>query len=394
MSDRFDTLLREVIHDLAAEGDLVRPEDRDRRRFALDATDRAYQHRDRRRASLVGVVALVFALAVGVPYGLSFTRADGARGPEAGASPTSDVIVGPDGVPTHVITDMTRPIELVDGWYVLGNKYVLDWPNKTYAKVGGQSIQPSPNGQWVLARSSADYFAFRVTDLRTGRARTYTQDAVIGEPQWSPDGKRLLFSKPPVGEQPFRTLVAIVLDVETWESTTTLLDVRGLTCTEADCQLTWLPSGTEIAITLAHKGGGEYLPPVPFGIQTFTLDGARARSLPIAGAPTGPGSWSPDDRYVVVRGVSADGREHESHLVEVATGTVVRRIAGYFVQAAWVDNDHMLVWAVTPKDPDEWILEVTLQSRDGAVLERWQPPAEITFWPTGPTGPMAARLEE
>ncbi len=36
MTDRLDTLLREVIHDLAAEGDLVRSEDRDRRRFALD----------------------------------------------------------------------------------------------------------------------------------------------------------------------------------------------------------------------------------------------------------------------------------------------------------------------------------------------------------------------
>ena len=277
MTDRLDTLLREVIHDLAAEGDLVRTEDRERRRFALDATDRGYQHRNRRRANLVGVVALVLALAVGVPYGLGLTRAHGARGIDPGASPTSDVTMGLDGVPTHVITDMTRPIELVDGWYVLGNKYVLDWPNKTYTRVGGQGVQASPNGQWVLARSSADYFLFRVTNLRTGQVRTYRQDAAIGEPQWSPDGSRLLFSKPPIGEPPFRTLVAIVLDVETWQLTTTVLDVRGLTCGEVDCELTWLPSGSEIALTLAHKGGGEFLPPAPFGIQTFTLDGARAR---------------------------------------------------------------------------------------------------------------------
>ncbi len=392
MTDRLDTLLREVIHDLAAEGDLVRAEDRDRHRFALDAADRGCQHRNRRRASLVGVVALVLALALGIPYGLGLTRTDG-RSIEPGASPSSNVTIGPDGVPTHVITDKTRPIELVDGWYVLGNTHVLDWPNKTYTRVGGQGVQVSPNGEWVLARSSADYFNFRVTNLRTGQVRTYTQDAVIGEPQWSPDGERLLFSKPPIGEQPFRTLVAIVLDVEAWKLTTTLLDVRGLTCGEVDCQLSWLPSGTEIALTLAHKGGGEYLPPVPFGIQTFTLDGARARSLPIAGTPTGPESWSPDAGYVVVRGVSADGREIEGHLVEAATGAVVRRMALYFVQAAWVDNDFMLVWALTPRGPDEWNYEVTLQTRDGAVLERWQPPPEITFYPAGPVGPLAARLE-
>ena len=393
MTDRLDTLLREVIHDLAAEGDLVRAENPSRRRFALEATDRGFRHRNRRRASLVGVAALVLALALGVPYGLGLTRGD-ARNIEPGASPTGDITIGPDGVPTHVITDKTRPIELVDGWYVLGNQHVLDWPNKTYTRVGGQGVQASPNGQWVVARSSADYSLFRVTNLRTGQIRTYTQNAVIAEPRWSPDGNRLLFSKPPIGEPPSRTLVAIVLDVETWQLTTTVLDVRGLTCGEVDCELSWLPSGTEIAITLAHRGGGEYLPPLPFGIQTFTLDGARARSLPIAGTPTGPASWSPDERYVVVRGVSADGRETEGHLVDAATGTVVRRMAGYFVQAAWIDNDRMLVWALSPRGADEWNYEVTLQTRDGAVLERWQPPAEITFYPAGPVGPLAARLEE
>ena len=87
MTDRLDTLLREVIHDLAAEGDLVRTEDRHRRRFALDATDRGYQHRNRRRAGLIGVVALVLTLAIGIPYGLGLTRADGVRGIRPGASP-------------------------------------------------------------------------------------------------------------------------------------------------------------------------------------------------------------------------------------------------------------------------------------------------------------------
>jgi Tol biopolymer transport system component len=215
------------------------------------------------------------------------------------------------------------------------------------------------------------------------------------DPQWSPDGDRLLFTKPPVGEPAVRTLVATVLDVRTWQTTTTLLDVSGLTCAEVECQLTWLPSGTEIAITLAHKGGGEYLPSVPFGIQTFTLDGARARSLPIAGSPTGSASWSPDGRYVVVHGVSPDGQETPGQVVEVATGAVVRRMDGYVMQAAWVDNDRMLVWELDLTDIEKPTAVISLQTRDGAVLERWLPPALITAMPGPfPRGPMAARLGE
>ena len=121
-------------------------------------------------------------------------------------------------MPTQVITDKTRPIELVDGWYVAGNKYVLDWPDKTYARMSGESIQLSPNGEWVVTKDRQLDFTsvtYRVTNLRTGDTRNYVHRRVIGEPQWSPDGNRLLFSKTPDGEPPARTLVAVMLDVTT-----------------------------------------------------------------------------------------------------------------------------------------------------------------------------------
>ena len=43
----------------------------------------------------------------------------------------------------------------------------------------------------------------------------------------------------------------------------------------------------------------------------------------------------------MVHGVAADGMSPEGQIVEVATGTVVRRMAGFIMQAAWVDNDRI-----------------------------------------------------
>jgi len=391
-TDQTDDHIREVIRNLAAEGDLIRPRERDRRRFALDATDSGYQYRNRRRAGLVGGVALVLALALGVPYGLA---RGGNRATDPASGPTDGASIARDGVPTEVITDKTRPIELVDGWYVAGSRYVLDWPNQTYRRMSGDSVQLSPNGEWVVTKDVPLDFTsvtYRVTNLRTANTRNYVHRRVIGEPQWSPDGNRLLLSKSPEGEPPTRTLVAVVLDVTNGTTTATMLDVTGLNCAEVACRLTWLRSGTEIAITMSREAGVNQ-PLEPLGVQTFTLDGARSRSLPIAGTPGGPDSWSPDGRYVVVHGVSADGLGPEGQLVEVATGAVVRRMAGVVMQAAWVDNDRMLIWGLDLTEPDNPDLVVSLQNRDGGVLQRWQPPADlIEYLGFDAAGPLTVRL--
>ena len=395
MTDRLDTLLREVIHDLAAEGDRVRSEDRDRRQFALDATDRGYQHRNRRHASLVGAVALVLALALGIPYGLSLTRADGVRGIEPGAGPSDNVTIGPDGVPTHVITDLTRPIELVDGWYVLGNELVLDWPNKAYARIGGQIVQASPNGQWVGAwsRSFNECGRYRVTNVSTRETHTYGSENDCWDPthgpQWSPDGDQLLFSRPPLGEPPTRTLIAAVVDVKAETTTSTPLDVTGFGCTTT-CRLSWLPSGQEIALTISHPVEEHDVGGVATAIQTFTLDGRRARSLPIAGFPMGTDAWSPDGQLVAIRGMSEDGQWGQGQIVEVATGAVVHRMDEFTLQASWVDNDRILIWSGDyVADPP--VASVTLTTRDGTPVHRWTVPPEIVSLEASPgMGTLAA----
>jgi hypothetical protein len=401
VTDRLNALLRDVIHDLASDGERLQPEERDRRLFAVDATDRGFQYRTRRRAGLVGVVVLVLALAVGIPYGLSLTRGDGVR--VEPASPTGSVTIGPDGVPTHIIKDASRPIELVDGWYVLGNNRVLNAATSTYDLAGGSTALPSPNGRWVaIAPSTADVGVYRVVDLRDGGAgHRYEINGTTDHPQWSPEGDRLLFTRPTVGEAPTTKLAAVVLDVLTGTTTTTVLDVSGLNCAEVACHLTWMPSGAEIALTIAHSVGDNLIP-VPTAIQTFTLGGGRLRRFPVAGYPTGPASWSPNGHYAVVRGVSADGRHFSGQVVDVTSGQVVTELGLDLIAAAWVDDEQILLWepdmdpaqGYDPSDPDKTRMKITLVTRRGTVLERWPVPLEIATFAKSflEAGPFAARL--
>ncbi len=402
MTDRLDALLRDVIHDLATTGDRLRPEERDRRLFAVDATDRGFKYRTRRRASLVGVVVVVLALAFGLPYGLALARGDGARVDPA--NPNGDgVTTGPDGVPTHIITGDNRPIELVDGWYVLGNNEVLNAATWTYELAAGNTALPSPNGRWVaIAPSTAGFGVYRVVDLRDGgAARRYEVPGTINHAQWSPEGDRLLFTRPIVSEPPTSKLTAVVLDAATGATTTTVLDVSGLNCADAACHLTWMPSGAEIALTIAHTVGEQSLP-VPTAIQTFTLRGERLRRFPVAGYPTGQASWSPNGHYAVVRAVSPDGREFSGQVVDVTSGQVVTKLGRNLVAAAWVDDNRILVWEpdldptrdYDPTDPEKTRMKVTLVTRRGTVLERWPVPVEIATFARSffGAGPFAAPL--
>jgi WD40-like Beta Propeller Repeat len=389
MTDRLDTLLREVIHDLAAEGDLVRPEDRDRRRFALDATDRGYQHRNRRRAGLVGVVALVIAFAFGVPYGLDFLRDD--RGYQPATTATGVTTTGPDGVPTQVHNDTNLPIALVDGWYVLGNKKVLDPATNTYTTFNGRSVLPSPNGRWVaFSPSSGDIGVFRVLDRSTGVSRRYEVDDVEMDPQWSPDGNVLLFTAPLGGSAIESRLV--FLDVRTGTTTDTSVVHAGLNCIY--CAFSWLPSGEEIALT--HVISTNTLPVTnPATLRTYGLDGRPSRTLPVAGFPRGPGAWSPDGRLVVVVSLAEDGESRQAQIVEVATGSVRHRFSGYVLQAAWVDSDRVLTWSADFQ-ADPIVASVTLITADGTPMQRWTVPPEIVKVESTITGggPLAADLSK
>ena len=351
---------RDVMKNLAAEGDLVRPEERDRRRFALDATDRGYQYRNRLRGGLVGAVVLVVATRWR-PVRSHTSSEPAARGESIRrpTRPATDTVIGPDGVPTHVITDKTRPIELVAVWDVSSEQVRARLARQDVpADERGNLFELSPNGEWVVTKDRPLDFTsvtYRVTNLRTGeyrqlRSSTCDRRTAMGRPMPT----RLLLSKTPEGEPPTRTLVAVMLDVTTGTTTASTLDVTGLSCAEVGgCRLTWLPSGTEIAITGSRRAGRE---PSLRAVRCPERSPSTACGLdllPIAGIPSGPHSWSPDNR-VLVRGTpfcgTASTREDPS-LIEVATGTVVRRMAGLVMQATWVDNDRILIWKSMSRSP-------------------------------------------
>lgn len=392
MTDRFDHLLHDVIHDLADGGAQLRPDERAGRRLALEATDRGYRYRARRRAGLAGVVVIVALLAFGVPYVVRGLGGPG-RGVEPGAPVTGSTTLGTDGVPTITFADTDRPIELIDGWYVLGNRKVLNRIANSYVTVPATTLIPSPNGLWV-ATVSGESWRYRVYDLEHGGSHLFQINFVSGAEgplSWSPDGRTLLGSAHPIISSPYPAetpVVAILIDVEAETSEARPLLLGGTPCVQ-QCQLDWMPSGTEIALVLQDDTDPSRR--VPTGIQTFDLNGNPLRQLPVRGYPAGNGAWSPDGQSVIV---TADGAA-KPQLVSTVTGEVIRDLAGGGLQQAqWIDNDRYLAWTRIYHDGADvpLPLKAELWTRGGVLLQRWFLPIEIAGWVPN-IGPLAVKFD-
>jgi hypothetical protein len=377
LTDPIDRLVRDTVRDLAAAADVIT--DRDRQSLAVHAADQAHTLRARRRGVVAVVVTLVTALAVGLPYGLRYLSS----GPDSGPSVVLPAgVTEIPGVPTHVIDDTSEPIELVDGWYVLGNNLVLDRTTNTYIEFGNVfETLPSPDGRWVA--TAGNTAAYRVYDLQTGRSRRY-EARNLGQPAaWSPKSGILLL----VSESHGGTFVDLALiDVVAGEITDVMVQLAGLRC--VTCQLTWMPSGEALALVLDDPDG------TPTGIQVLGLDGERMATLPVRGVPLGPQAWSPDMKYVFVSGHSTAG-QWEQQLVEVTTGQVVPgwpELAN-ITQAQWIDNERFLTWeAIDGGSGSQFRAIASLWSIDGTLLERWIPPSDVVHYPGG-SGALAIHLD-
>jgi hypothetical protein len=389
-----------VVQDLAAEADVI--SDRDRRRLAVHATDRAHSLRRRRRNAAVACVALVTALAVGIPYGVRSLDFGRDAQPAAQAELPPGVDPAP-GVPTHVIDATDAPIELLENWYVVGNRLVLNRTTGTYETFRASSVLPSPNGRWVATNSASlsggvsgpgvFRVSYRVYDLATGGSRLY-DTGILGAAypaEWSPDGDTLLIGdywehvSSMIGDQyhdgSTPVIAATFIDVATGTIVQRPIDVSGLEC--SPCQVVWMPTGDEVGVLLAREDASGRR--TVTGIAVFGLDGQVRRTLPVPGIPAGVGAWSRDRQLVIVHGAGEDGTR-EAQLVHVPTGRILRSMPDLaLMQAQWIGDGRYLTWepVIPPSESPATARGLaSLWDRDsGELLERWVLPIEVVQFP-------------
>ncbi|MFC4149265.1 hypothetical protein ACFO0M_23705 [Micromonospora mangrovi] len=325
MTRSAEDALRAAVHDLAAG---VRPAPD----LAGAALRRGRRLRRRRRATAAGA-ALAAIVAVLLPFVL--LRPDPVAPP---ATPPATATPEPTVLPTPGPDWTTKPLLLPGDRLVVGAAYpggagrafVLDRGTGEYRRTSSfDGVYPAPTGSFVAVRDEKRPRQVGLADLRTGRFHWYEVGRALSDPQWSPDGRRLLLTTRRLDHEGF-----IVLETD-GTTHTYPVDRRRWFCTDY-CNFTWTRDGREVA--LPQTGGGDHNEAVRDerrGVQLFSADdGQPTRLVPVPGDPAGPDAWSPDGRLVVVQG------QREPLLVETATGRVVNPLPA--ADVVWVSDDRLL----------------------------------------------------
>jgi hypothetical protein len=186
----FDRLLRDTVHELAAEGrpvDLTGPALRTARRIR---TQRA-----------VAAVASALVLVVGI--GVAAVRIGGTdrSAPPAERSPspvTSSAAQAP--TETESLPPGSAPVSLPGGWLIraapapLGAVIYDDRLGRYRLMAVGNRVAPSPNGQFVAqVTRNGEVVLSRAADDKEIRRRTTTALGDTGYPVWAPDSSRVAF---------------------------------------------------------------------------------------------------------------------------------------------------------------------------------------------------------
>jgi len=359
MTPPVEHLLRAAVRDLAAQAAPAHLAP------AALARGRALRRRQRMLRTTSAVVAgLAVLAAIAVP---NLLRRGGSPEPVQPGPVTS--------APSTPESRRATP-ELFGGWVVLsagrqgGSFQVWSRDRREYMSIdAGYRVFVAPAGPYVLSTSDDPHSA-TVLDLRGREPRTFNlPHAYILDPQWSPDGTRLLLTTMPksTGE-----LVITIIDAGSGRVTNLPIgDDHSRRCTDW-CQFTWSRDGLEVILPITDPVAprSESEPHLRWGLQLFSAaDGRPTRTLPIEGEPWGPFAWSPNGRFVVVRGqvTGEDGRRrHETQLVEVATGAVVRAFP--FDNPYWVTNDRLLAGGNGP---------VFLVDPTGTEIASYEPAAAL-----------------
>ncbi|MDH6463238.1 dipeptidyl aminopeptidase/acylaminoacyl peptidase [Micromonospora sp. A200] len=348
MSRPAEDVLRAAVQDLVGQ---ARPAPD----LAAVAIARGRRLRARRRAT-AGAAVLVAVLAVTVPFVLLRP-----------APPTRPAVPEPQPTPSVHPTPGTgwkdSPLALPGGWRVTGgvrggSGYLLDRSRDRYVRTQGyDEVWPAPTGTVTAVADEDRPGQIGLVDSRKATVRWYR--APGADPQWSPDGRRLVLTR---FRQGAHHIGILALDGTFREYA---VDRTRYFCTDR-CLFTWARNGREVALPLtdAFKPRSESERHPRWGVQFFSADDGRpTRFVTIPGDPAGPWAFSPDGQWAVVQG------QRDPLLVDAVTGNVVRTLPS--AEVAWVSNDRLLYRR--PSGSGDFVLADT----EGRELERQPLPREL-----------------
>jgi TolB protein len=164
----------------------------------------------------------------------------------------------------------------------------------------GTPIRTDPGS----ATTDSDIFTANVDDLLTGAAQarniTNTPDRIDDDPDWSPDGQRIVFTSHDVGDDPrlSNTAEIYVINADGSGAAQRLTDN-----TEEERAPAWSPDGSRIVFS-CRIGGGT----ADFEICMMNADGTGLVQLTDNSVPDLTATWSPDgDRILFHRQVPGQG---------------------------------------------------------------------------------------
>ncbi|MDG4834746.1 hypothetical protein O7627_36375 [Solwaraspora sp. WMMD1047] len=369
-----ERLLRTAVHDLAGDG-------RPTADLLPGAIARGRRVRRRRRITATAATAVAAVIAITGPF--IWLRPDPVGqltgAPTVSQTPPATPVSTPPpptaGPPPTVgpppLTDWKgQPFELPGGWLVVGGTstggpaspgLVLDRDQGRYRSISGyDETWAAPKGGFAAVFDYDRRTETGLLDLDTDEVRWVRTGGRILDPQWSPDGSKLLLTlsaKTPAGHSFGVLSVKGRLQIFT-------VDAERYFCTDY-CQFTWLPDGKRVALAQTDPAGArsESVRHPRRGLQIFSaVTGKPTNFIPVRGDAAGPTAWSPDGRLVVVQG------QHSTQLVVIASGEPLRELP--VSDAHWVAPDRILYL----DRPARWAV---LVDTAGTVLERRPIPPDL-----------------
>ena len=153
----------------------------------------------------------------------------------------------------------------------------------------GRPIKPDPGA----ATSDNDIFVLNVGDVPRNGARprniTRSPDAIDDDPDWSPTGRRIVFTSHAVTDDPINSVTA---EIYTIDADGTGTPTRLTSNTEEERAPAWSPDGRRIVFS-CRRGGPD------FEICVMNADGTGQVQLTDNSLPDLTASWSPDGTKIV-----------------------------------------------------------------------------------------------